>query len=138
MDPSHVPPPSGASRPPTKAMVALATAVASQKGVKLPRGLKSNGAICRAFLDQYVASRPSQPDAPVVAQGGARPPSAAMLRFAEALAHERGIECPEAVKSDFDACRKFLDEHTWEDQTHSERSERTLGNRSTSRQHSPC
>ena len=34
-----------------------------------------------------------------------------MLHFAEAVAHERGIECPEEVKSDFSACRKFLDEH---------------------------
>src|SRR5215207_2803034 len=31
VDPAHVPPASGASRPPTKAMVALATAVASQR-----------------------------------------------------------------------------------------------------------
>ena len=112
VEPAHVPPASGASRPPTKAMIALATAVAARKGLKLPRGLKTNGAICRAFLDQHVASRPSQRDAPEITQGGARPPSTAMLRFAEALAHERGIECPEAVKSDFDACRKFLDEHT--------------------------
>ena len=39
--------------------------------------------------------------APEIRQGGARPPSTAMLRFAQALAHERGIECPEEVKSDF-------------------------------------
>jgi len=111
VDPAHVPPISGASRPPTKAMVALATSVAARKGVRLPRGLKSNGAICRAFLDQHVPSRPSQPRAPQDMEGGARPPSPAMLRFAQALAYERGIECPEEVKADYSACRRFLDEH---------------------------
>ena len=34
-----------------------------------------------------------------------------MLRFAQALAHERGLACPEEVKSDYSACRQFLDEH---------------------------
>src|SRR3954454_14085694 len=111
VDATHGPPASGASRPPTKAMVALATSVAARKGVRLPRGLKSNGAICRAFLDQHVASRPSQPGAPQDREAGARPPSPAMLRFAQALAQERGIECPEEVKADYSACRQCLDEH---------------------------
>jgi len=31
-----------------------------------------------------------------------------MLRFAQALAQERGLACPE---SDYSACRQFLDEH---------------------------
>ena len=111
MDATHGPPASGAFRPPTKAMVALAISVAARKGVRLPRGLKSNGAICRAFLDQHVASRPSQPGAPQDKEGEARAPSPAMLRFAQALAQERGIECPKEVKADYSACRRFLDEH---------------------------
>src|SRR4051812_30175029 len=111
VDATHGPPTSGASRPPTKAMVALATSVAARKGVRLPRGLKSNGAVCRAFLDQHVPSRPSQPGAPQDKEGEARAPSPAMLRFAQALAQERGIECPEEVKADYSACRRFLDEH---------------------------
>src|SRR3954468_19049110 len=111
VDATHGPPTSGASRPPTKAMVALATSVAARKGVRLPRGLKSNGAICRAFLDQHVPPRPSRPGAPQAREGEARPPSPAMLRFAQALAQERGIECPEEVKADYSACRQFLDEH---------------------------
>ena len=111
VDATHGPPISGASRPPTKAMVALATSVAARKGVRLPRGLKSNGAICRAFLDQHVASRSSQPGAPQDKEGEARAPSPAMLRFAQALAQERGIECPKEVKADYSACRRFLDEH---------------------------
>jgi DNA topoisomerase III len=34
-----------------------------------------------------------------------------MLRFAQALAQERGLACPEEVKSDYSACRQFLNEH---------------------------
>src|SRR5918993_494346 len=124
VDAVHVPLTSGASRPPTKAMVALATSIAARQGLRLPRGLKSNGAVCRAFLDQHVSSRPSQPGAPRDMGGGARLPSAAMLRFAQALAHERGIECPEEVKSNFTACRRFLDEHA---------PERTPGTRARSK-----
>jgi len=111
VNPIQVAPTSGATTRPTKAMVALATSVAARKGVRLPRGLKSNGAVCRAFLDQHVPSRPSQPGAPQDREGEARPPSPAMLRFAQALAQERGIECPEEVKADHSACRQFLNEH---------------------------
>jgi hypothetical protein len=51
IDPAAVPVGSATTgKPPTKAMVAFATSIAARKGLKLPRGLKSNGAICRAFL----------------------------------------------------------------------------------------
>jgi len=120
-------------------MVALATAVAARKGLKLPRGLKSNGATCRAFLDQHVSSGSSQPEAPQDGEGEARPPSPAMLRFAEALAHDRGTECPEVVKSDFNACRKFLDEHAPErDKSRKAKSRRAAaGERSTGTSRTP-
>ena len=56
-----VPTPSAADgKPPTKAMIAFAASIAAQRGLKLPRGLKSNGAICRAFLDQHAPSRSSR------------------------------------------------------------------------------
>ncbi len=38
---------------PTKAMVKFASSIAARKGIKLPRGLKSNSVVCRAFLDQH-------------------------------------------------------------------------------------
>jgi DNA topoisomerase-3 len=97
-------------RPPTKAMIALATTIAARKGVKLPRGLKSNGAICRAFLDRHAPSRSQQAGAPQGTNGSSRAPSEAMLRFAQALADERGIACPPEVSTDFAACKAFLDE----------------------------
>jgi DNA topoisomerase-3 len=34
-----------------------------------------------------------------------------MLAFATSLATRKGIEVPGEVKSDFDACREFLDKH---------------------------
>nr|WP_244627226.1 DNA topoisomerase [Microvirga tunisiensis] len=54
LDPTCVPTPSTAdAKPPTKAMIAFATSIAAQRGLKLPRGLKTNSAICRTFLDQH-------------------------------------------------------------------------------------
>jgi DNA topoisomerase III len=97
-------------KPPTKAMIAFATSIATRKGVKLPRGLKSNGAICRAFLDQHAPARSSGPGE-LDPQSGPRPPSEAMVRYARALAEEHGIECPPPVTTDFAAGRMFLDEH---------------------------
>jgi DNA topoisomerase-3 len=78
--------------------------------VKLPRGLKSHGAICRAFLDQHAPAR-SLGSGEHRPQNGPRPPSEAMVRYAQALAEEQGIECPPEITTDFAACRAFLDEH---------------------------
>nr|WP_046864111.1 DNA topoisomerase [Microvirga massiliensis] len=101
----------GSGRPPTKAMIAFATSLAARKGVTLPRGLKSNSAICRAFLDQHAPQRTSGSGDPTHG-GGSRSPSEAMVRYARALAEGKGIECPSAVTTDFEACRAFLDEHS--------------------------
>ncbi|WP_262299662.1 type IA DNA topoisomerase [Microvirga sesbaniae] len=112
LDPACLPTPfAGDGKPPTKAMIAFATSIAAQRGLKLPRGLKSNSAICRAFLDQHAPQRSSGPakDAP---QRGPRPPSEAMVRYARSLAEQQGSECPPAVLADFAACRTFLDEHS--------------------------
>jgi DNA topoisomerase-3 len=95
-----------AGKPPSKAMIAFATSLAARKGLKLPRGLKSNSAICRAFLDQHASSRAAGSGEPAL-QDGPRLPSEAMLRYAQTLAAEQGIECPPAVMTDFAACRPF-------------------------------
>ena len=111
LDPMCLPTPSAADgKPPTKAMIAFATSIAAQRGLKLPRGLKSNSAICRAFLDQYAPSRSSRPgEAP---QTGPRSPSEAMVRYARSLAEQQAIACPPEVITDFTACRAFLDTHS--------------------------
>jgi DNA topoisomerase III len=91
-------------------MIAFAASLAERKGVKLPRGLKSNGAICRAFLDQHAPARSSEPGERGP-QNGPRPPSEAMVRYARALAEQNGVECPPEIATDFAACRAFLDAH---------------------------
>jgi DNA topoisomerase-3 len=112
LDPSYRPTPFAADgKPPTQAMIAFATSVAAQKGLKLPRGLKSNSAICRTFLDQHAPQRaPGRTE--TVSHTGPRPPSEAMVRYARSLAEQKGIECPPSVLTDFAACRTFLDEHS--------------------------
>jgi DNA topoisomerase-3 len=111
VDPTMVPATAvPAGKPPTKAMIAFATSLATRKGVRLPRGLKSNGAICRAFLDQHAPARSPEPGE-LRPQNGPRPPSEAMVRYARALAEEHGVECPPEITTDFAACRAFLDKH---------------------------
>jgi DNA topoisomerase III len=111
VDPTTVPASSAtAGKPPTKAMIAFATSIAARKGLKLPRGLKSNGAICRAFLDQHAPAQ-SSGSGEHRPQNGPRPPSEAMVRYARALAEEHGVECPPVITMDFASCRAFLDEH---------------------------
>lgn len=112
LDPAYLPTPSAADgKPPTKAMIAFATSLAAQRGLKLPRGLKTNSAICRTFLDQHAPQRSSGP-ATATPPTGPRPPSEAMVRYARSLAEQKGIECPPTVLADFAACRTFLDEHS--------------------------
>ncbi|ACL59583.1 type IA DNA topoisomerase [Methylobacterium nodulans] len=100
------PSPDGAGRPPTPAMVAFATALAARKGLRLPRGLKQDAAICRRFLDAHAEQREA------AAPGAPRPPTPAMRRYAEALARENGLDkLPDDAATDFSACRRFLDAH---------------------------
>jgi DNA topoisomerase-3 len=125
LDPTYLPTPSaGDGKPPTKAMIAFATSIASQRGLKLPRGLKTNSAICRAFLDQHAPQR-SSGTAGAAPQTSPRPPSEAMARYARSLAEQKGIECPPSVLADFVACRTFLDEHSLKAQ-HPQEKNRTV------------
>ncbi len=100
----------GDARPPTAAMVAYAVALAEQKGLKLPRGLKGDSRICRTFLGEQAEPRVPHGRA-TVDDAGARQPTAAMVRYAEKLSRELGIPLTTAVKGNFPACRAFLDAH---------------------------
>src|SRR5215210_6747624 len=102
LDPGVLPP-SPAGRPPTQAMVAFASSKAKRKGLRLPRGLKGNSSVCRAFLDEHAGPRSSQPDGSAAADG-ARAPSAAMLRYAQSLAQQLGIPCPAEAHASFAEC----------------------------------
>ena len=65
------------------------------------------------------ATRPANPPAmtprrneppPIAPTTPGRPPSDAMLRFATSLAEKHGLSLPLAVRTDFGACRVFLDQ----------------------------
>jgi DNA topoisomerase-3 len=112
LDRDYLPRPSAADgKPPTKAMITFATSIAAKRGLKLPRRLKTDSAICRTFLDQHAPQRSFGPPK-VAPQAGPRPPSEAMARYARSLAEQKGVDCPPAVLADFAACRAFLDEHS--------------------------
>ncbi|MCJ2117060.1 DNA topoisomerase [Methylobacterium sp. J-001] len=110
LDPSLIPHGQADNRPPTSAMLSFAVSLAERKGVKLPRGCKSNISVCRAFLDTHAGPRAPQNDG-VSQPGHQRVPSAAMLSYARGLAEQRGITCPPEIETNFDACRRFLDAH---------------------------
>ncbi|WP_407527764.1 DNA topoisomerase [Methylobacterium oryzisoli] len=98
--------PAAPARAPTPAMIAFATALAARKGVRLPRGLKTSAATCRAFLDAHAERREAPPS------GASRPPTPAMLRFAQSLARDKALDgLPAEVETDYAACRRFLDAH---------------------------
>ncbi|HMR31509.1 MAG TPA: DNA topoisomerase [Geminicoccaceae bacterium] len=93
----------GTKQRPTKAMVKFASSIAARKDIKLPRGLKSKSAICRAFLDEHAAAPGAGP-----AASERRQPTEAMLRYARELAQDPVVDCPPAVFTDFSACKAFL------------------------------
>ena len=111
LDPSLIPKVHDDDRPPTTAKVAFAVSLAERKGVRLPRGCKSNGSMCRTFLDTHAAPRVPQAEQGS-GLGAPRAPSDAMVRYARSLAEQQGIAFPPDVGTNFDACRRFLDSRT--------------------------
>lgn len=67
------------------------------------------------MLEIYRAKeRPKTPIPPpswVKNKKGGNKPTAAQIKFAETLAKRLNIKLPRKVRTDFDACRAFLDEH---------------------------
>ena len=108
LDPNLIPKVQDDDRAPTPAMVAFAVSLAERKGVRLPRGCKSNSSVCRTFLDTHAGARAPQAEQGS-GLGASRTPSDAMVRYARSLADQQGIACPPDVETDFDACRRFLD-----------------------------
>ena len=67
--------------------------VAERKGIKLPTGVTTDSAKCRAFLDEHLGSRPA-------GEGGERPssgPSEKQIALARSLAERTGTPVPEAA-----------------------------------------
>lgn len=83
----------GKGSKPTPKMVTAAKNVAERKGIKLPAGVITDSAKCRAFLDEHLGSRPA-------GEGGERAPSGPsekQLALANSLSERTGMKIPEAA-----------------------------------------
>lgn len=83
----------GKGSKPTERMIAAARMVAERKGIKLPTGVTTDSAKCRAFLDEHLGARQA-------GEGGERSassPSEKQIGFARSLAERTGAEIPEAA-----------------------------------------
>ncbi|PTX52424.1 DNA topoisomerase-3 [Gemmobacter caeni] len=83
----------GKGSKPTEKMIAAARMVAERKGIKLPPGVTTDSAKCRAFLDEHLGSRQA-------GEGGERPssaPSEKQVALARSLAERTGAQIPEAA-----------------------------------------
>lgn len=83
-------------------MKAAIKSIADRKGVKLAKGLLSDPAKAKAFLDEHIGGRQ---------QGEAGAPSPAALAFARKLATHvpEGFEVPADLETSRESCSKFID-----------------------------
>jgi len=85
----------GKSSKPTDKMVATARSLAERKGIKLPAGVTTDSAKCRAFLDEHFGPRTAGEQAERTTFG----PSEKQLAFAEQVAERAGVQLPEAARA---------------------------------------
>lgn len=89
-------------RKPSSKQIAYAESLAKRKGVKLPRGLKSDAAMCSEFIEKHKST-----------SGGAsttrNEPSAKQINFAEDLAKRNKTPLPTNYKTDRSVCSQFID-----------------------------
>ena len=99
---------SGKDRPPTAAMKRFAVSIARRKGIKPPAGYTKSAAVCRAFLELHAPDRTTG-SAGRNGAAGIRPPSAAQVSYAEAIARERDITVPDEARACSAAMSKWID-----------------------------
>ena len=85
---------SGKDRPPTAAMKRFAVSIARRKGIDPPKGHTKSAAVCRAFLELHAPDRTTR-SAERNGAAGTRPPSAAQVSYAEAIARDKDITVPD-------------------------------------------
>lgn len=83
----------GGNRPftSTSAMVSLAEKIAERKGIKPPRGYKTNGQACKAFLDEHAGPKKE------AGAAGSTEPSEKQLAFARKISEENNAAIPAAA-----------------------------------------
>lgn len=95
----------GKTSKPTDKMLSLAKSIAERKGIKLPKGATTDGAVCKAFLDEHVVKRPEgETGAP-----GGYPPSEKQIAFARSIAERMGSPVPEDALKDSKALSAWID-----------------------------
>ena len=99
---------SGKDRPPTAAMKRFAVSIARRKGIDPPKGYTKSAAVCRAFLELHAPERTTR-SAERNGAAGTRPPSAAQVSYAEAIARERDITVPDEARACSAAMSKWID-----------------------------
>ena len=99
---------SGKDRPPTAAMKRFAVSIARRKGIDPPKGYTKSAAVCRAFLEQHAPERTTG-SAERNGAAGTRPPRAAQVSYAEAIARERDITVPDEARACSAAMSKWID-----------------------------
>ena len=99
---------SGKDRPPTAGMKRFAVSIARRKGIDPPKGYTKSAAVCRAFLELHAPERTTG-SAERNGAAGTRPPSAAQVSYAEALARERDITVPDEARACSAAMSKWID-----------------------------
>ena len=98
----------GKDRPPTGAMKRFAVSIARRKGIDPPRGYTKSAAVCRAFLELH-APKGTTGSAERNGPAGTRPPSAAQVSYAEAIARERDITVPDEARACSAAMSEWID-----------------------------
>ena len=99
---------SGKDRPPTAAMKRFAVSIARHKGIDPPKGYTKSAAVCRAFLELHAPDRTTR-SAERNGAAGTRPPSAAQVSYAEAIARDKDITVPEEARACSAAMSTWID-----------------------------
>jgi len=94
----------GKSKPTTK-MVQAAKKIAERKDMKLPAGVISDSAKCRAFLDEHLGNRPKNEDG----SSAPYPPSERQIAMAESLAERTGSDIPEEAMTSSKELSAWID-----------------------------
>jgi len=94
----------GGIQKPTKGMTAMAEKVAKEKGIPLPKGAKSDGTICKAFLDEHLGGQPARPDGDVT-------PTEKQLKFAREISSVLKVPVPEGAVNNYRELSKWIDTH---------------------------
>ncbi len=80
---------------PSDKQIALAEKLSGEHNLQLPEDYKTNGKVCKDFIDKAIKSNPFKP-------------SDKQIFLAEKISQEQNIELPAGYKDSMDTCSKFI------------------------------